>query len=474
MLSGQKLILATVIATMQVTLTADTAVTHQQLVAAPIAKTATASPATVVTHQQSVAVPIAKTATASPATVVTHQQPVAAPTATPAHVNFGKAFLGPFAATDWQVKRETWKQKMNTTKGAVNLEAAKDQFRKDVILWYATMMQQPPAGHMIAGKKLEEKHLAQLKQTQDFLKRWVLMLASCPLSYVTKKNASSLPISNPEHQDLMPFAFPLAAALSHGQRMIVKLLDVTYNQMYNLLLSGDKNVAPTIDFMRSFASHQVSERGGELLEDKVFAGVAASIQGNHRGVNVPLGGVGNINELGSIIGPDGQCYQAGAKKHEGSYQLGHVYIRRDKFSSARMPNDINLASLLMGVESTAPGSTSPFSTGGKSHNVTSGAMDQTLSRSSTGGQKWEVLLPNMGPASYGGCFLNVSPAQFTRLEKLFSAALALPAAEQAALFSNLLMCNADEAHQALMDHPKLKSFVSPHAFGSPLVVAPKQ
>ncbi len=210
--------------------------------------------------------------------------------------NFGKKFLGTFAETDWQVTQSTWKP-LTVAKDAFSLDAIKDQFRKDVILWSATIIKQPLVNGKIAGKQLEKKHIDKLGNTQAFLKRWVLTLAACPLMYVTSEhgkssnNASSLAPQDPNYQDLKPFPFPLASALSHGQRMIVELLDITYDKMYNLLLSGDQNLKPTIDFKRAFASHQVSDtKYGQLIEDKVIAGLSASIRGNHCGVNVPLGG----------------------------------------------------------------------------------------------------------------------------------------------------------------------------------------
>ncbi len=175
------------------------------------------------------------------------------------------------------------------------------------------------------------------------------------------------------------------------------------------------------------------------------------------------GGVGNLNELGLIIGLEGQGYEKDAKKSKGSYQLGHVYIRRDAFSNK---DGFRLSSLLMGVESTAPLKQSPFLTGGKSHGITSGIQDETLNRSASGGQKWAVLLPKIGPASFGGMFVMVNPTQLELLTKLFATVLSLPEIEQAAIFKELLVSNAQEARSYLMKHPKLQQIKLPEQIQS--------
>ena len=213
--------------------------------------------------------------------------------------------------------------------------------------------------------------------------------------------------------------------------------------MYNLLLSGNQNKTPIIDFGRMFASHGVHEADGKLVEDKLMAGMGAS----HHGVNVPLGGVGNINPAG-IIGPEGQSYEINSDVSKGEYQLGHVYIRRDHFR--------NFDSLLMGVESTAPGRSSPFLTGGKSHDITSGMKDATLNKSSTGGQKWEVLLGSRAPATYGGLSVQINPTRLARLERLFDIVFSMPTEEQEALFKELLVCKATEANAFLREHSQLR------------------
>jgi hypothetical protein len=326
-------------------------------------------------------------------------------------------------------------------------EAIRDQFRKDVILWHNAMFKQPKNGK-VSNKTLQTKHLTQLRNTQNFLKRWILTLAFGPLKYVTKNNASSKEQGEAGYQAWTPFPYPLASALSHGQRMIIMLKNVGNLKMYNLLLSGNQNTTSTIDFSRMFASHGVHEKNGKIIEDKLMAGMGAS----HHGVNVPLGGVGNINPAGDIIGPEGQSYVKNSETSKSGYQLGHVYIRRDRLTS--------LDSLLMGVESTAPGSSSPFLTGGKSHDITSGMKDETTNKSSTGGQKWEVLLGSRAPATYAGLSVQINPERLALLERLFTAVLAMPVEEQAELFKDLLKSKATEANAVLRAHPQLQGILS--------------
>ncbi len=356
--------------------------------------------------------------------------------------DYGKTFLGEFSDDDFRVTQDTWEQEMNT-RCNYSERAIRAQFRTDVILWYNAMFAQPKE-RRVSDKILKKKHLDQLNGTQNFIKRWILMLAFNPIMYVTKNNASSKSQDDSDYQSWSPFPYPLASALSHGQRMLVMLKNVSNIKMYNLLLSGNQNTRPIIDFGRMFASHGVHEADGKLVEDKLMAGMGAS----HHGVNVPLGGVGNINPAGDIIGPEGQSYEVNSDVSKGEYQLGHVYIRRDHFR--------NFDSLLMGVESTAPGRSSPFLTGGKSHDITSGMKDATLNKSSTGGQKWEVLLGSRAPATYGGLSVQINPTRLVRLERLFEIVLSMRIEDQEDLFKELLKCKATEANMFLREHPQLR------------------
>lgn len=360
----------------------------------------------------------------------------------PTEQSFGKEFLGPFE--NMTVNETTWPQRMNSS-CAYQSQSLKNQFRTDVNLWWNTIFKQPEnvsGVKKIGGKILQDKHLVKLKKTQDFLKRMFIMFAYAPLSYVLNDNAAALPKSHPLHESIKPFPFPLASALSHGGRVLVVLRGINDKSFFNLLLGGNESIE-SISFLRSFASHGVHEEGGRIFEDKLFAGVLDTLALDHHGVNVPFGGVGNINELGYLIGPEGQSYNQSSTSRIGKYQLGHLFIGKDRFPK------VGLSSLLVGMESTEPGGTSPFKSGGKSHGIISGMEDQTLNRSVTGGQKWLPLIGSMAPASYGGLIVYITPEKLDVLKNLWNKILLIPDDRLKTIFKPLLAMNSTEAQNYL-------------------------
>lgn len=368
----------------------------------------------------------------------------------PADQYFGKNFVGPIPPESFNVTPARWTQKENPA-CVFQGNTIKDQFQTDVVMWFNTMFKK---AQVVGGKALKEKHIVKLKETQNFLKRLFLLMAYAPMHYVTKKNASAKDVGVAGYQQPLPFAFPLASALSHGQRILMTLVDAPQGKgmdkaVYNLLLSGDASENPIIDELRSFASHGVSQAAnGKLVEEKLKVGFMGAIQGDHHMVNVPLGGVGNKNELGYFIGPEGQSYEPGKDTSVSNYQLGHVFIAAHRFSGG-------ISSLLLGVESTAPHKSSPFAKGGKTHSIKSGFEDATTARSSAGGQKWQKLLGGLAPASYGGMLVTVEKAWLGKLKVLFDTVLSWSEDEQKALFVDLLSMNASEANQLLRQNPKL-------------------
>ncbi|CAO5676792.1 MAG: hypothetical protein HEEMFOPI_01029 [Holosporales bacterium] len=371
---------------------------------------------------------------------------------------FGKNFVGALPATKMRINEQSWKQKENPPCEFKD-DVIQDQFQTDVAMWLNTILVKKEIGEMIGGKKLKEKHVSKLHETQKFLKRMFLLMAFAPLKYVTKDNASAKNPGTPDYIAPQSFPFPLASALSHGQRIVVEIDDVANGKgleqaVYNLLLGGDIDEKPIIDELRSFASHGThQEVNGHVAEDKLMTGFMGALQLDHHMVDVPLGGAGNKNELGYFIGAEGQSYQVGKDKSISNYQLGHVFIGVHRFKNG-------VSSLLMGVESTAPHKTSPFATGGKNHNITSGMKDATTNRSVTGGQKWANLLGGMAPASYGGMTITITRPQLEKLKLLFDTIFAMPETQQEALFQQLLPMNADEANQYLRSMPALAQVFS--------------
>lgn len=155
--------------------------------------------------------------------------------------------------------------------------------------------------------------------------------------------------------------------------------------------------------------------------------------------------------MGYTIGPDGQSYADHSQKHIKDYQLGHVFVGTDSFNKAK------LATLLIGVESTAPGSTSPFRTGGKSHTIKSGAEDQTVFRAGPGTQKFEPFLGNKAPAPYGEMVIILNQEQFEETMKIFKVVLSMKKEKQKELFKALLPMNAKEAAAYLHKPPDLNA-----------------
>ena len=138
--------------------------------------------------------------------------------------SYGKTFLGEFSEDDFRVTQDTWEQEMNT-RCNYSESAIRAQFRTDVVLWYNAMFAQPKDGR-VSAKELKPKHTKQLHSTQNFIKRWILMLAFSPVMHVTKNNASAKSQDDPDYQAWSPFPYPLASVLSHGQRMLVMLKNV--------------------------------------------------------------------------------------------------------------------------------------------------------------------------------------------------------------------------------------------------------
>lgn len=360
----------------------------------------------------------------------------------PTELYFGKYFLDPF--NDLKITEKTWEQRINFP-CFYERESLKNQFQVDVKLWWNTIFKKADllSGFPHVGeKKLQPKHLKKIELTQIFLKRLFILFAYAPLSYVFNNNASALPKSDPLYEPLKPFPFPLASALSHGGRVLIILKNIKDKDFFNLLLGGNEDTE-SISFLRSFASHGVYKESGKIFEDKIFMGLLDALSLDHHGINIPFGGVGNLNELGYFIGPEGQSYNNEKDSSIDKYQLGHIFIGRDRFS--------DMSTLLIGVESTQPGGISPFKTGGKHHGITSGLEDQTLNRSVSGGQKWLPLIGSLAPASYGGLIIVITPEKLILLKDVWQKLLSIPDNQLGEIFLSLLAMNSTEAKKYISD-----------------------
>merc|ERR1712232_304008 len=87
-----------------------------------------------------------------------------------------------------------------------------------------------------------------------FLKRLFLCFATCGLSYTPEENGS----------DSKPWPFPIAASLSHGGRVNLRLDNIPCREFLNLLIFGDRHAwnwdtqgPPRVLYARTIASHGV-------------------------------------------------------------------------------------------------------------------------------------------------------------------------------------------------------------------------
>ncbi|PIZ34320.1 MAG: hypothetical protein COY39_00350 [Alphaproteobacteria bacterium CG_4_10_14_0_8_um_filter_37_21] len=370
----------------------------------------------------------------------------------PKHKKFGKDFVSPLPLEKIQIDSQSWKQQHNSDCVFTN-DNIQDQFQSDIGIWLNTLFNRT---NTVGGKKLSNKEQYILIKKQEFLRRWFLLMAYAPIHYVRSDNASSENSNSLSFQRPVHFPFPLASSISHGQRILMTLTNKSGTSklnklMYNLLLSGAVDQKPVIDEFRSFASHGVSKApNNKLIEEKLLTGFLGAIRGNHHMINIPVGGVGNKNELNYFIGPEGESYTKDDDKRVDNFQLGHVFIAEHSFSD-------NISSLLMGVESTAPYKTSPFSEGEKTHTIISGYEDESKTRAVLGGQKWSKLLGDLAPAKYGGMLINIEDSQLEELKALFDIILSWDEKKQFVFFLKLISMNASEANNFLFTHKELSS-----------------
>jgi len=194
-------------------------------------------------------------------------------------------------------------------------------------------------------------------------------------------------------EDAEPNNLPVASFLSHGGRLIIQLpVRTAYDdtgQAFFDWLTQDVSEAGLLIY-RSAATHQLAHRAPSIrlfgerrlrLEENrgMWVGAAEFLKGayrnklfggnNHFGVNVALGGAGNINPVsGNTIAADGAH--------------GHLYIYFNAKDLGRC------SGIMIGCENSAPGSTSQTF-------VFHGPNAKSEKYSPCGTNKWENL--NGGP-----------------------------------------------------------------------------
>mmetsp|Transcript_8594 Transcript_8594/g.18764 ORF Transcript_8594/g.18764 Transcript_8594/m.18764 type:complete len:1194 (+) Transcript_8594:146-3727(+) len=225
----------------------------------------------------------------------------------------------------------------------------KAELKKDAILMYQTLFSAGMKGTKLplSQKELEEHDLRVL-----FLKRLIICLAVCRITFTTEENGT------PTH----PWPYPIASALCHGCRVIMRLDGVPWREMINFLLLGDPNGhnwdtkgVPSPVMSRWAASHAVGldERSCRVFERKLSRRNAKEnlkdgLSSHHLGLDLPVGGLGNpapINAVGAeVIGPAGVPYGShGGRKDQKTMkpvvgiQHGHLYFRWSDFGIASIP-----------------------------------------------------------------------------------------------------------------------------------------
>lgn len=159
-----------------------------------------------------------------------------------------------------------------------------------------------------------------------FLKRLLIVFAVCGVYYTEDGNSRQL-------GDLWPY--PIAAILGHGARVLVCLEDIEGSEFINFLLFGDPcrvdwriHGVPHPLVRRIAATHAVAIEGetGHLIEKKLkvlnaadsVQNISDGIRKKHLGINLPIGGVGNMSPLGKdhIIGFSGKVIRKTEEKKE--------------------------------------------------------------------------------------------------------------------------------------------------------------
>ncbi len=186
-----------------------------------------------------------------------------------------------------------------------------EQFELDVAFWFGTLLQ---------GNANEI----------EFLKRVFTVLYYGGLLYYGSTGWATWASSG----------IPIAAALSHGGRVLIQLPRVRSGNADAFLqwLQGPSNIITNNS--RLAATHGIEPFSAPFPINGVnrwhrLNEIKSGGKGRHYGVNISLGGTGNINPLsGNVIASDGEH--------------GHLYVYY------LPPTDENYGGLLIGLEGSAP------------------------------------------------------------------------------------------------------------------------
>ncbi|MBM3632726.1 MAG: hypothetical protein FJX03_03335 [Alphaproteobacteria bacterium] len=357
---------------------------------------------------------------------------------------------------DWKIAPGTWGTGKPEMEKKDSLSLTK-QFTADIVVFFNTMFPSNEREKSIhtckraipAQQKSQaclDKKLMIEDERQNFVKRLFLILADAPLQFT--EQANNIP-------SLKTWPYPLAVALSHGQRILFDMEIGDGNTLYNLLLTGDFSKIPQIDMTRLGASHGFSAEmlNGKLeIKEKKLGGLKnlpknmmLGITGKHRGVNIAIGGVGNPDKFNQEIAPEGFRYDNSTKTVSPKVQHGHAYLQVSNFNK-------NRSALMVGIEGSMPCTTCSNMYGNK-HTAKSGFVSSENLPSLMGGQKMLPLLKERQcafPAPIGGMWVKgIDKEYLDHLNKLFQTVLQMPIGDQEKLFKEILVADGEAAKNIL-------------------------
>lgn len=316
------------------------------------------------------------------------------------------------------------------------------QFARDLDFFNATLFPDPSIVKALGGAANKElpAGIEATKLTNRILGHVFVAMAYGGLRFCTQSNDTA---------HLQDWKWHLATALGHGQRIVFDLKGSDAFDFYNLLVNGtvrDKFADP---YTRTAASHGFEWSEGRLKELKRkgvkggFYNLLDGFQGQHHGINLAFGGLGNDRLDQYLVGPGGTALDPlkGYKAVDG-LQHGHLYLHH---ANHKEGGKVVEGGLMVGLEGSAPHKKNMY---GASHTIASGSKDATVERCVDGGQKMQKLLGTAGPAEIGGMWVKLDQAQVKTLAAVIQKVDAMDEASRQAFFKTIL---ADDGPRATKD-----------------------
>jgi hypothetical protein len=312
------------------------------------------------------------------------------------------------------VSQDTW----NTLETPTN-----QQLSNGIDLIYGTLFQNTSILQEMGLKKYKMEVLSQ----SLLFRRFFLLLGLGDFSYHSEGGKSS------------PWPFPLATALTQGQRVLIELDGVSAKEFLSFLTAHHSKLL----HRRRYSSHgaTLKSRRSPITEIKIKSPFRRfSKREKAFGMDFPFGGVGSVLPNGNRVGPRGLEFSVKKNRLIKGSQLGHLHIYAKDFPRER-------SVVLLGIEGCAPGSSNQL---GCTHNITSGMRNQKLRRSSSGGLKWSKMDLNIPPpAEYGGKKIYLNRVNFLTIKARIFLLLTRGEENQESLFKKILPMDGAQAKRFL-------------------------